>query len=198
MSDLWRRCLQRLESDLSVEDVHTYLKPLQASEDVDGLRLLAPNAYTLDIVRGDFLPRIVEVLGALHGAPVAVRLEVGTLNSRRAPRAEAAGAADGFAFEHNLDPSYTFESFVEGKSNQLGKAAAVQVANNPGRAYNPLLLYGGTGLGKTHLMHAAGNHMRTRNPAMKVMYLRSEQFVSAMIDSLRTKSMDDFKRRFRA
>src|SRR5262249_20228742 len=112
-------------------------------------------------------------------------------------RAEAA-PADAFAFEHNLDPSYTFESFVEGKSNQLGKAAAFQVATNPGRAYNPLLLYGGTGLGKTHLMHAAGNHMRTQNPAMKVMYLRSEQFVSAMIDALRTKSMDDFKRRFRA
>ena len=101
-------------------------------------------------------------------------------------------------FEHNLDPSYTFESFVEGKSNQLGKAAALQVANNPGRAYNPLLLYGGTGLGKTHLMQAAGNHMRAQNRGMKVMYLRSEQFVSAMIDSLRTKSMDDFKRRFRA
>ena len=198
MSDLWRRCLQRLENDLSVEDVHTYLKPLQASEDDGGLRLLAPNAYTLDIVRADFLPRIVEVLEALHGAPLALRLEVGTLNSRRPTRVESSGASEGFAFEHNLDPSYTFESFVEGKSNQLGKAAAVQVSNNPGRAYNPLLLYGGTGLGKTHLMQAAGNHMRARNPATKVMYLRSEQFVSAMIEALRTKNMDDFKRRFRA
>ena len=196
MSDLWRRCLQRLESDLSVEDVHTYLKPLQASEDGEGLRLLAPNGYTLDIVRADFLPRIVEVLNGLSGAPVPVRLEVGTLNHRKV-RAEVT-PAEPFAFEHNLDPSYTFESFVEGKSNQLGKAAAVQVANNPGRAYNPLLLYGGTGLGKTHLMQAAGNHMRARNPSMKVMYLRSEQFVSAMIDALRTKNMDDFKRRFRA
>jgi chromosomal replication initiator protein len=198
MSDLWRRCLQRLENDLSVEDVHTYLKPLQASEDDDGLRLLAPNAYTLDIVRADFLPRITEVLEALNGAPVALRLEVGTLNSRKPARIESAGASETLAFEHNLDPSYTFESFVEGKSNQLGKAAAVQVANNPGRAYNPLLLYGGTGLGKTHLMQAAGNHMRSRNAATKVVYLRSEQFVSAMIDALRTKNMDDFKRRFRA
>src|SRR5215831_4529669 len=198
MSDLWRRCLQRLESDLSIEDVHTYLKPLQASEDAEGLRLLAPNAYTLDIVKAEFLPRITEVLGHLNGAPLRVRLEVGALTSRRAVRAEAPAAAETFAYEHNLDPSYTFESFVEGKSNQLGKAAAVQVANNPGRAYNPLLLYGGTGLGKTHLMQAAGNHMRAQNPAMKVMYLRSEQFVSAMIDALRTKSMDDFKRRYRA
>src|SRR5215470_15889084 len=107
MSDLWRRCLQRLENDLSVEDVHTYLKPLQASEDGDGLRLFAPNAYTLDIVRGDFLPRIAEVLAALRGVPVPVRLEVGTLNSRKPLRSEPA-TADAFAFEHNLDPSYTF------------------------------------------------------------------------------------------
>jgi len=198
MSDLWRRCLQRLESEISVEDVHTYLKPLQASEDEDGLRLLAPNGYTLDIVKADFLPRIGKVLNHLAGRPTKVRIDVGTLNSRRGASRSEPAAVDAFAFEHNLDPSYTFESFVEGKSNQLGKAAAVQVANNPGRAYNPLLLYGGTGLGKTHLMQAAGNHMRAQNPGTKVMYLRSEQFVSAMIDALRTKNMDDFKRRFRA
>ena len=99
---------------------------------------------------------------------------------------------------HNLDPHYTFETFVEGKSNQLGKAAAMQVATNPGRAYNPLLLYGGTGLGKTHLMHAAGNLMRERNPDCKVLYLRSEQFVGSMIEALRAKSMDEFKQRFRS
>ena len=197
MSDLWRRCLQRLESELSIEDVHTYLKPLQASDDAEGLRLLAPNGYTLDIVRAEFLPRISSVLQHLAGAPVKVRLEVGALAGRRIARGDIA-LIEAFAFEHNLDPSYTFESFVEGKSNQLGKAAALQVSNNPGRAYNPLLLYGGTGLGKTHLMQAAGNHMRSQSPGMKVMYLRSEQFVSAMIDALRTKNMDDFKRRFRA
>jgi chromosomal replication initiator protein len=197
MSDLWRRCLLRLESELSVEDVHTYLKPLQAVDDGDGLRLLAPNHYTLDIVQAEYLPSIVQILAHLRGEPVRLRLEVGTVTNRKAARNEHA-PVESLAFEHNLDPSYTFESFVEGKSNQLGKAAALQVANNPGRAYNPLLLYGGTGLGKTHLMQAAGNHMRAHNPAMKVMYLRSEQFVSAMIDALRAKSMDDFKRRFRA
>src|SRR5690348_8927338 len=140
MSDLWRRCLQRLEGELSIEDVHTYLKPLQASDDAEGLRLLAPNGYTLDIVRADYLPRISSVLQHLAGSPVKVRLEVGALASRRSARGDVA-AVEVFAFEHNLDPSYTFESFVEGKSNQLGKAAALQVANNPGRAYNPLLLY---------------------------------------------------------
>jgi chromosomal replication initiator protein len=201
MSELWRRCLERLEGDISVEDLHTYLMPLQAREEAGGLRLLAPNGYTLDIVKTRFLPRIGAVLDHLQGTPVKVHLEVGALPNRKPARGSAASAVaanvETVEFEHNLDPHYTFESFVEGKSNQLGKAAAVQVANNPGRAYNPLLLYGGTGLGKTHLMHAAGNLMRALNPSTKVMYLRSEQFVSAMIDALRTKSMDDFKRRFR-
>jgi chromosomal replication initiator protein len=198
MSELWRRCLQRLEGELSVEDMHTYLMPLQAIEDAEGLRLLAPNGYTLDFVRAEFLPHIGAVLNHLHGTPVRLRIEVGTLNNRRTDRpGHKTSSADAQEFEHNLDPHYTFDAFVEGKSNQLGKAAAIQVANNPGRAYNPLLLYGGTGLGKTHLMHAAGNLIRANNPATKVMYLRSEQFVSAMIDALRTKRMDDFKRRFR-
>jgi chromosomal replication initiator protein len=198
MSDIWRRCLERLEGEFSVEDMHTYLMPLQATEDSDGLRLLAPNAYTLDFVRAEFLGRIERVLNHLNGAPLKLRLEVGTLATRRADKsALKATAIESGEFEHNLDPHYTFDSFVEGKSNQLGKASAMQVANNPGRAYNPLLLYGGTGLGKTHLMHAAGNLIRANNPATRVLYLRSEQFVSAMIDALRTKKMDDFKRRFR-
>jgi len=106
-------------------------------------------------------------------------------------------------FDGHIDPHYTFDSFVEGKSNQLGKAAALQVATNPGRTYNPLLLYGGTGLGKTHLMHAAGNLMRQRNPGMRVLYQRSEQFFSAMINALNTRTqgnraMDEFKQRYRS
>ncbi len=198
MSELWRRCLDRLEGEFSVEDMHTYLLPLQASEDAEGMRLLAPNAYTLDIVKAEFLPRIGQVLNHLHGAPMKLRLEVGALAGRRPEKASGKMPAnDAAELETNLDPHYTFDSFVEGKSNQLAKASAIQVANNPGRAYNPLLLYGGTGLGKTHLMHAAGNLIRANDPATKVMYLRSEQFVSAMIDALRTKRMDDFKRRFR-
>jgi chromosomal replication initiator protein len=203
MSDLWRRCLGRLEADLSAEDLHTWLMPLQARDDADGLQLFAPNAYTLETVRERYLSRIEAVLLLLNGKALQVRLEVGSNSARpaaavkpvaSAPRAKAAPAP---SFAHNLDPHYTFETFVEGKSNQLGKAAAIQVATNPGRAYNPLLLYGGTGLGKTHLMHAAGNLMLEHNPNFKVMYLRSEQFVGSMIEALRAKSMDEFKRRFR-
>lgn len=213
MSDLWRRCLERLEGELSAEDLHTWLMPLQARDDTMGLQLFAPNPYTLDTVRERYLPRIEAMLTQLTGHELSVRLEVGSSAARMPLRpasavgrpapaatipAEPAPAPAPPAFSHNLDPHYTFETFVEGKSNQLGKAAAMQVAMNPGRAYNPLLLYGGTGLGKTHLMHAAGNLMRERNPDFKVLYLRSEQFVGSMIEALRTKSMDEFKRRFRS
>ena len=204
MSDLWRRCLERLEGDLSAEDLHTWLMPLQARDDAEGLQLFAPNAYTLETVRERYLSRIEAVALLLNGKAVAVRLEVGSNSSRPAPAPRPAAApprpsaAPAPRFAHNLDPHYTFETFVEGKSNQLGKAAAMQVATNPGRAYNPLLLYGGTGLGKTHLMHAAGNLMLEHNPGFKVMYLRSEQFVGSMIEALRAKSMDEFKRRFRS
>jgi chromosomal replication initiator protein len=208
MSDLWRRCLERLEGELSAEDLHTWLMPLQARDDADGLQLYAPNPYTLEAVRERYLPQIEAVLTLLHGQRMTVRLEVGSsahgnhqarpASTTTRPAVTAVAEAPAANFNHNLDPHYTFETFVEGKSNQLGKAAAMQVAQNPGRAYNPLLLYGGTGLGKTHLMHAAGNLMREHNPNCKVMYLRSEQFVGSMIEALRTKSMDEFKRRFRS
>ena len=204
MSDLWRRCLERLEGNVGAEDLHTWLMPLQARDDAEGLQLFAPNAYTLDTVRERYLAQIEDVLQQLTGHAVPVRVDVGSA-ARPAAVAKAAAAprprvtsAPVVPFNHNLDPHYTFETFVEGKSNQLGKAAAMQVATNPGRAYNPLLLYGGTGLGKTHLMHAAGNLMREHNPNCKVMYLRSEQFVGSMIEALRAKSMDEFKRRFRS
>jgi len=211
MSDLWRRCLERLDGELGAEELHTWLMPLQARDENTGLQLFAPNPYTLDTVRERYLPLIETVLQQLTGHALTVRLEVGSSAPRPAPnrpasapsasRPAAAGtapAAPTAHFSHNLDPHYTFETFVEGKSNQLGKAAAMQVATNPGRAYNPLLLYGGTGLGKTHLMHAAGNLMRERNPDFKVLYLRSEQFVGSMIEALRAKSMDQFKQRFRS
>ena len=204
MSDLWRRCLERLESDLSPEDVHTWLMPLQARDEGQDLQLFAPNPYTLDAVRERYLTTIEAALRQLSGHACKVHLQVGSnaprvpLEASTAEPARRLAASPAAPFNANLDPHYTFDTFVEGKSNQLGKAAAMQVATNPGRAYNPLLLYGGTGLGKTHLMHAAGNLMRERNPDCRVLYLRSEQFVGSMIEALRAKSMDAFKRRFRS
>ena len=209
MSELWQRCLARLQAELSAEEVQTWLAPLHASESIAGLHLLAPNAYTVDAVRERYLDTISAVLAHATGRNVDVRIEVGTAGSRRAvvnAGASAAAPTPGNGTGRRsansdvaaLDPSYTFETFVEGKSNQLGKAAALQVAMNPGTAYNPLLLYGGTGLGKTHLMHAAGNLMRRNDPGVRVLYLRSEQFVSAMVKALAQKNMDDFKSHYRS
>lgn len=207
MESVWPRCLERLEAEFPAEDVQTWLKPLHADVRADGLTLYAPNAFVVDTVHERYLGRIRELLAHYAGEPLSVQVTVGS-----APRPAAAGREPGTAppaptaaaalraalpeLPSNVDPAYTFENFVEGRSNQLGKSAALQVAQSPGRAYNPLLLYGGTGLGKTHLMHAAGNLMRQLNPGMRVLYLRSEQFFSAMMKALQEKSMDQFKRQF--
>lgn len=196
METVWPRCLQRLETEYPAEDVHTWLKPLQASPRGEALVLYAPNAFVVDTVRERYLARIRELIAHFAGLPTQVSLEVGSFPREAATPALAAPAKAAVDFLGNLDRHYTFENFVEGRSNQLGRAAALQVALNPGRDYNPLLLYGGTGLGKTHLMYAAGNLMRANNPGMRVLYLRSEQFFSAMMKSLQDKSMDQFKRQF--
>src|SRR5436190_17373484 len=196
MQGLWPRCLERLETELSAEEVLTWLRPLHVEHEQGELFLLAPNAFVLDAVRQRFLKRITEVARHFDPELTAVRVELGSSAVHRPVAARAPQAPVRDEFESHLDPHYTFDNFVEGKSNQLGKAAALQVATNPARTYNPLLLYGGTGLGKTHLMHAAGNLMRQRNPGMRVLYQRSEQFFSAMMKSLQEKSMDQFKRQF--
>ncbi len=205
--DAWPRCLERLEAELPVEEVQTWLKPLQARLRDDGLVLYAPNAFVRDAVQEKYLPRIAELMEYLaDGATVS--LEVGSapkpaagvapaLTPTQAHAAAVAASRTAPEFGGNLDGHYTFANFVEGRSNQLGFAAALQAAQKPGdRAHNPLLLYGGTGLGKTHLMFAAGNEMRRLNPGMRVMYLRSEQFYNAFFRSIQEKSSDQFKRQF--
>jgi chromosomal replication initiator protein len=220
MNAVWPRCLERLEAELSGEEFLTWLKPLQAVEQDRALTVYAPNAFVVETVRGRFLPRLLELARHFADQPgLDVRVEVGSANQVVAPPPRSNGAASGAATKPapgngqasgrsmpaapggllgNLDPNYNFDNFVEGASNQLGRAAALQVAKDPGRAYNPLLLYGGTGLGKTHLMHAAGNQMRQLNPEMRVIYLRSEQFFSGMVKALAEKSMDQFKRQFQS
>ena len=204
LMDAWPRCLERLEAELPAEDVHTWLKPLQAEQRSNAVVLYAPNAFIVEQVRERYLGRIRELLDHFAGHD-DVSLEIGSRNKPADPTAAPTSASTGSArvaavtepFEGNLDSHYTFDNFVEGRSNQLGRAAAWQAAQKPGdRAHNPLLLYGGTGLGKTHLMFAAGNELRRQNPAARVLYLRSEQFFSAMTKALIEKSMDQFKRRF--
>ena len=210
--DAWPRCLQHLEAELPLEEVQTWLKPLQAGLRDDALVLYAPNGFVRDAVQERYLPRIRELL-AHYAGNGTVSLEIGSLPRSPATPANGTGSATGSSavtlaqqqariaaaaeFAGNLDNHYTFDNFVEGRSNQLGRAAALQAALKPGdRAHNPLLLYGGTGLGKTHLMFAAGNEMRRNDPGMRVMYLRSEQFFSAMMKALQDKTMDAFKRQF--
>jgi chromosomal replication initiator protein len=199
MLTAWPRCLERLEAELPAEDIHTWLRPLQTRVEAHQLTLFAPNAFVLEQVREHYLPRILELMAHFSQGQAEVVLEVGS--SAKPPAVlnkdkPVASKEAGLAFQTNLDPRYNFDNFVEGTSNKLGRAAAMQVAQNPGKDYNPLLLYGGTGLGKTHLMIAAGNVMRANNPGMKVLYLRSEQFFSAMMKSLQEKTMDQFKRQF--
>ena len=210
--DAWPRCLERLEAELPAEDVHTWLKPLQADRREDGLVLYAPNAFVMQEVRDRYLVRIRELLAHFAGNE-QVSLEIGSMRRAAAPANGMPGngplanggtgtsirAPSNEPFDGHLDTHYTFENFVEGRSNQLGRAAAWQAASKPGdRAHNPLLLYGGTGLGKTHLMFAAGNAMRAANPSMRVLYLRSEQFLAALMKALQDKSngMAAFKRQF--
>lgn len=198
--DAWPRCLERLEAELPVEEVQTWLKPLQARLHDDGMVLYAPNAFVRDAVQAKYLNRISELL-AHYAGNAMVSLEIGsitrTASAAPSPTQTLAARAPVAEFAGNLDNHYTFDNFVEGRSNQLGRAAAWQAALKPGdRAHNPLLLYGGTGLGKTHLMFAAGNEMRRQNPGMRVMYLRSEQFFSTMMKALQDKTMDAFKRLF--
>ncbi|MGJ4728596.1 chromosomal replication initiator protein DnaA [Luteimonas sp. SDU101] len=201
--DAWPRCLERLEAELPAEDVHTWLKPLQARRHDSRTVLYAPNAFVRDEVESRYLQRIRELLAHFAGSG-DVQLEIGSLPRAAAPSAGVAVVADAparpapVAFAGHLDSHYTFDNFVEGRSNQLGRAAAWQAALKPGdRAHNPLLLYGGTGLGKTHLMFAAGNAMRQANPAARVLYLRSEEFYSAFFRSIQEKTSDQFKRQFR-
>ena len=201
--DVWPRCLERLEAEFPAEDVHTWLKPLQASRRDGATVLYAPNAFVVEHVRERYLNRIRELLGHFAGND-DVSLEVGSLPRAPAPVAaapstRATAALPSEPFVGNLDSHYTFDNFVEGRSNQLGRAAAWQAALKPGdRAHNPLLLYGGTGLGKTHLMFAAGNAMRAADPSMRVLYLRSEQFLAALMKALqdKTNGMAAFKKQF--
>ena len=203
---LWQACLNQLEGELTAEQFNTWIRPLHAEEDNDCLRLLAPNRFVLDWVNEQFLPQITDIATRLaNGATPAVLLEIG---SRRVANKEVAHpdpvpnqtrAREEKLPQHfsALNKSFTFDSFVEGKSNQLARAASLQVGENSGGAYNPLLIYGGVGLGKTHLMHAVGNLIIERNPNARVVYLHSERFVADMVKALQHNAINEFKRYYR-
>ncbi len=198
---LWSACLDRLQGKLSEQQLNTWLRPLHAREEPDGqLRLLAPNQFVLEHVRDHFLPAIkgtVDELGRGHQA-WQVALGIGGPDAGKIPEASRkAPAVRPASPVSNLNSGFTFETFVEGKSNQLARAASLQVAANPGVAYNPLFIYGGVGLGKTHLMHAIGHRILDRLPGGRIIYLHSERFVADMIKALQHNAIDEFKQHYR-
>ena len=200
---LWNRCVRDLQAELPEQDFNTWIRPLQAVEDEGKLRLLAPNRFVVDWLHQHYMDRIVEIAGQ-QGLQAGVVLEVGsrqvTSPPRSRPRPVAAAAAQPapMAIESRLNPIFTFDAFVEGKSNQLARAAATQVGQNPGKSYNPLFIYGGVGLGKTHLMHAVGNSILEQNPKARVAYVHSERFVGDMVRGLQHNTISEFKRTYRS
>jgi chromosomal replication initiator protein len=206
---LWTHCLRRLEAELPEQHFNTWIRPLQAIEDRNYLRLLAPNRYVVDWVNQNCTSRISELVEEMVPAPAPqVVVEIG---SRRAATAALTETSPGQRLPEararrepllpqiggRLNPDFTFANFVEGKSNQLARAAAMQVAANPGRAYNPLFIYGGVGLGKTHLMHAIGNQIRAQNKDARIAYVHSERFVGDMVRALQHNTINDFKTAYR-
>jgi chromosomal replication initiator protein len=206
---LWTHCLRRLEAELPEQHFNTWIRPLQAVEDRHYLRLLAPNRYVVDWVNQNCTSRISELVDEMVPAPAPqVVVEIGSRRAATAAISEAAGAVRPAEARSRrdaplpqiggrLNPDFTFANFVEGKSNQLARAAAMQVAENPGRAYNPLFIYGGVGLGKTHLMHAIGNQIRSHNKDARIAYVHSERFVGDMVRALQHNTINEFKTAYR-
>tara|TARA_B100000029_G_scaffold345249_1_gene337660 strand:- start:575 stop:1897 length:1323 start_codon:yes stop_codon:yes gene_type:complete len=197
---VWHKCLGRLQDELSSQQFNTWIRPLQARQDEEALRLLAPNRYVKNQVQVAYLERISELLDQLGDPanPVEVALEIGQAEELERQPLRADGSSGQPAALHQLNNEFTFDTFVEGKSNELAKAAALQVAENAGKSYNPLLLYGGVGLGKTHLMQAVGNYVRMNNPQAKVIYLHSQRFVQDMVKALQQGTMQEFIQFYRS
>lgn len=224
---LWQQCLARLQDELPATEFSMWIRPLQAELSDNTLALYAPNRFVLDWVRDKYLNNINGLLNNFCGADAPqLRFEVGTkpvtqtlktpvnnvvapahVTQQVQPQRAAPAARPGWdnvpapaepTYRSNVNVKHTFDNFVEGKSNQLARAAARQVADNPGGAYNPLFLYGGTGLGKTHLLHAVGNGIMARKPNAKVVYMHSERFVQDMVKALQNNAIEEFKRYYRS
>jgi len=201
-SSIWNQCIRVLQAEVPEQQFNTWIRPLQAVEDGRVLRLLAPNRFVIDWLQQHYMTRISEIVDDTGpdtelvvevGSRAGHAVEGGASAKRRSPPKPARSP-----IQSRLNPAFTFEQFVEGKSNQLARAAATQVGENPGKSYNPLFIYGGVGLGKTHLMHAVGNAILKNNPAARVAYVHSERFVGDMVKGLQHNTIADFKRFYRS
>jgi chromosomal replication initiator protein len=203
---LWQQCVSRLEQELPAQQFNTWIRPLHAIEDSAGITLLAPNKFVSEWIHEQLLERIEKIaLSVGDGAPLGIQVRVGTrqpvpekLPSVK-PSSDFRRRSDASAgFNTNLNRDFTFDTFVQGKSNQLAHAASIQVSENAGGAYNPLFIYGGVGLGKTHLMQAIGNSIMARDPNARVVYLHSERFVQDMVKALQHNTINEFKKFYRS
>lgn len=209
---MWSLCQDHLATDIPEQQLNTWIRPLQAIEENGQLRLLAPNRFVQDWVKQNFLKQIEPLAQKIANNPaLCVSVEVGSTTKQKpklipTKKSEISEVKDtsekkhniSNGFEHNINHSFTFDAYVSGKSNQLARAAAIQVAENPGSSYNPLFIYGGVGLGKTHLMHAIGNQIMLRNPDARVLYLHSERYMQDMIRSIQANSVNVFKQFYRS
>ncbi|MDZ4314258.1 MAG: chromosomal replication initiator protein DnaA [Azonexus sp.] len=219
MAGFWESCLLRFEQELPEQQFNTWIKPLRLEGEKvaleEGLRLIAPNGFILKWVRDRYLSRIEEYSQSFFSAPVVISLVIGsnktapmrsdasaerpaettakTVSSPEKPRSK-----NGNYEKSRLFQSFTFDNLIVGKANDLARAAAIQVANNPGVAYNPLFIYGGAGLGKTHLIHAIGNTIAAESPEKVVRYVHAEDYYSDVVRAYQQKSFDSFKRTYRS
>ena len=213
--NLWQRCINHLEAEIPSQQFNTWIRPLHAIQEPQQIRLLAPNKFVLDWVNNHYIELINSYIASLDNAEtLPIVLEIGSK-----PRKKEAAAINGLhhfqtknepkltkntqqkqeaVLESNINLNFTMDTFVEGKSNQLARAAAIQIGENPGTAYNPLFIYGGVGLGKTHLLHAIGNIILKNNPSSRVVYLHSEAFVASMVRALQNNTIDNFKKCYRS
>ncbi|MSQ71928.1 MAG: chromosomal replication initiator protein DnaA [Betaproteobacteria bacterium] len=211
MQSFWLSCLGRLEKELPAQQFNTWIRPLcvDAEKAPDGeLRLVAPNRFVLQWVKDRFVPRIEVLANDFFSTPVRVSLilketapsviataqNASTILPPVAARETTSKTRTSGVERSSLISEFTFDNFVAGKANQLARAAAIQVSDRPGISYNPLFVYGGVGLGKTHLIHAIGNNVLALHPGMRVRYLHAAQYISDVVRAYQQKSFDEFKR----
>ncbi len=199
-------------NEIPEQQFNTWIRPLQCIQAQDQLRLMAPNAFVLDWVKENYLEKLISYLKESNDSYVNISLEIGSVSaldsqnqqseervqSKKSPdKKESSNKVIFNQMPQTTNYEFSFDTFVEGKSNQLARAAGIQVGENPGSVYNPLFIYGGVGLGKTHLMHAVGNMIRLKNPQAKVLYMHSESFVAEMVKALQHGTIDNFKKKMR-
>jgi len=200
MNEFWQHCLSFFEKELGQQQFVTWIQPLQCAVAGCRVTITAPNGFVQRWVRDRFHARILELARERLGSEASVdlvlaeRTTAAPMVAATIPDAPAPKPAPPVGDISRLNPAFTFDTFVTGKANDLARAAARQVAEKPGSAYNPLFVYGGVGLGKTHLIHAIGNHLRAHAPESKIRYIHAEQYVSDVVRAYQHKAFDDFKR----